>query len=78
MTQPRKIKAHVVTRIARQYEGEMIFIDIVKASTDLGKIQEFMATYTWDTTQTISGIDCLVEVGVIQNVDLEVYDDPVV
>lgn len=69
MSEP--LKVHIVTKIARQYEGELIYINILKASTDLDFIKKFVAELEYSPAEVINGVGCVVEIGIIQDVILE-------
>lgn len=73
----KKIKTFIVTKLARQVEGDYIFIQVEKACNRLSVIDEYMKTPFTPTEiiQTPSGgISCVCERGVIE-LELDLYED---
>lgn len=66
-------KIWIVTKIARQVDGEYIFVQVEKASNKVSKIQSYLET-ALNKSEIIEGVNCLVERGVME-LDLEEYDD---
>lgn len=65
------MKVHVVTKIARQYEGELILINAIKAFTDKDKAKWWIMSNRMPGTETIEGVQCLVEIGLIEDIEIE-------
>jgi hypothetical protein len=61
---------HVVTKIARQYEGEYVFVNILGAFKNLDNVNKFLEGKQMRYGETINDIPCVVELGVIQNVEI--------
>ncbi len=64
----------IVTKIARMYEGEYIFVSILGAFHLKENAEKFLQSKNTKYGENINGIDCVVELGIIQNV--EVLDSP--
>lgn len=66
------MKLHVALKIARQIEGEYIFIRSIKGYLDRARLAEFLDTYKYTPVEKIENIDCVVEIGVIE---VEIADE---
>lgn len=69
------MKVNVVIRLARQYEGEMVWINAVAAFVDQDKARKFISSSQFAPAETIDGVDCLVEMGVLCDVDINDFED---
>jgi len=67
-------KVHIVTKIARQYEGEYIFVSVLGAFNELENAKAYLNGKDLRFAEKVNGVDCVVEMGVIQ--DIEVLDEP--
>lgn len=67
------MKIHVITKLARQVEGDLVFVNAIAAFTDRARAEEFLKTYTYPLTEVIGGVGCLIEVGILY--DLEVTQE---
>lgn len=65
------MKIFLVLKIARQYEGELIFVNVLKAFSNKEKAQYWVLSNRFPQTETIDGVECLVEIGVIEDVEVE-------
>jgi hypothetical protein len=65
------MKVYVVQKIARQYEGEMIFVQAVAAFIDQTNTENFLKTYQYKPAEDFNGVGCIVELGTVQ---VEVMD----
>ncbi len=65
------MKIAILTSIARQVEGEFIFLRIIKANTDGDKLHRYLRQTDLPQTGNINGIDCVIEYGVIEDVEVE-------
>lgn len=65
------MKVNLLLKIARQVEGEKVFINAMKASTDKEKIHNFLQTSTIPATEVIDGVGCIVEVGILEDVEVD-------
>ena len=64
-------KINIVFKIARQYEGEYVFINVLKAFKEKDKVQEFIKTYEFPRTEVINGVGCVCELGIIEDIEVE-------
>lgn len=65
------IKVHIVQKIARQYEGDLIFISILECSTDKKYIEDYVRNLTYQPAETINGVECVVEIGIISDIPVK-------
>lgn len=64
-------KASFLMSLARQVEGEMVFVNVVKAHEDPDKLYGFLRRNELPRTANIGGFDCVIEYGVIEGVEVE-------
>lgn len=64
-------KINLVIKIARQYEGEYVFINVLKAFKDKDKLHEFVKTHKFERAEEINRIQCVCELGIIEDVEVE-------
>ncbi len=64
-------KLNLVLKIARQYEGEYVFVNVLKAFKDKEKMHEFVRTTSFQRAETINGVQCVCEMGIIEDVDVD-------
>jgi hypothetical protein len=61
---------HIVTNVARQVEGDYIFVQVEKAFTDKAKADEYLKSQVKYTTRNITtpagDVECLVERGLLE------------
>jgi len=62
---------HVLLSIARQVEGEYVFVRVVKADVDAEKLHRFLRENTLPRTARLHDVDCVLEYGVIENIEVE-------
>lgn len=60
------MKIYVALKIARQYEGEFVFVNALKAFIDPINLDVFLKSYQYSPAETINGVECVVEPGVVQ------------
>ena len=60
------MQIYIVNKIARQYEGEYVFVQAVAAFIDPANVDNFLKTYQYQPAETINGIECVVEMGTVQ------------
>lgn len=65
------MKVAVLTKIARQVEGDYVFVNVLKAHTDPDKLYRFMRENQMPLAEKIGNVDCVVEYGVIEDVEVE-------
>lgn len=68
------MKVSFLLKMARQVEGDYVFVDIVYAHTDENKVWEWHRKHQNDlpTAERINDVDCVVYYGV--HADIEVED----
>jgi len=65
------MKIAILVALARQVEGEFVFINVLKSHTDPGVLRKFLAENPQPRTGKYSGVDCVVEYGIIEDVEVE-------
>ena len=60
-----EMQVYVVQKIARQYEGEMIFVQAVAAFIDETNARNFLRTYSYQPAEVFNGVECVVELGTV-------------
>ncbi len=65
------MQVHIVTKIARQIEGEMCFINVIKAFKNKDNAKYWIMSNRIPAHETIEGIDCIVEIGLLEDVEVE-------
>jgi hypothetical protein len=66
------MKIHIITKLARQVEGEHVFVNALAAFTDRVKAEEFLKNLSYQKAEVIAGTECLIEMGILY--DLEVTE----
>tara|TARA_B100000941_G_C28346252_1_gene469396 strand:+ start:179 stop:397 length:219 start_codon:yes stop_codon:yes gene_type:complete len=59
----------IVTKIARQVEGEYVFVNVLGAFPNKEAANKYIANTTIPRTETINNVQCVVEVGIIENIE---------
>ena len=67
-----KVKFAVLSSLARQVEGEFVFQNIIEANVDPQILQKKIEEGSLPRTATIGGVGCVIEYGIIQDLELEV------
>jgi hypothetical protein len=61
---------HIITNVARQVEGDYIFVQVEKAFSDKAKADEYLKSQVKYTTRQIDTpagpVECLVERGLLE------------
>jgi len=65
------MKVAILAKIARQVEGEMVFINVIKAHVDPDVIRQYLSTNELPRTEEIQGLGCVLEYGVFTDVEVE-------
>ena len=65
------MKVAIITAIARQVEGEFVFINVIKAHTDPNVLRQYLNQTDLPRTQKLADVDCVVEYGVIEDIEVE-------
>jgi hypothetical protein len=61
----------VLLSIARQIEGEFVLVRVIKASTNSDKLHRFLRENDLPRNASLNNVECYIEYGVIENVELE-------
>jgi hypothetical protein len=69
------MKIAVLLSLARQVEGEYVFGNIIKAHVDPEVLRNHLANTELPKTVELGGIGCVIEYGVIEDVEVEGLDD---
>lgn len=65
------IKIAILTKIARQVEGEWVFVSVIKAVKDSDKLRSYLAENELPRTEKIGEVDCVIEYGIIEDIEIE-------
>ena len=65
------MKFNAILSIARQIEGEVCFVRIIKASTNSDKLHRFLRETDLPRTVKMGDVECFIEYGVIENIEVE-------
>ena len=69
------MKFSILMSIARQVEGEFVYVRVIQADKNPDKIHKYLRMTDLPRTAKIGEMDCVLEYGVIE--DIEVEDDQV-
>jgi hypothetical protein len=71
------MKIAILTKIARQVEGEFVFINVIKATTNPNELRQYLFENDLPRTEKVGEVDCVVEYGIIEDIDVdETTSDP--
>lgn len=56
---------YVIQKIARQYEGEYVFVQAIAGFIDQTNAENFLKTYQYSPAETFNGVECIVELGTV-------------
>lgn len=65
------MKVSILVSIARQIEGEYVFVRVIKANTNSEKLFRFLRENDLPRTAKLGEVECLLEYGVIEDVEIE-------
>lgn len=74
------MKVHIVAKMAREFRGqvhgenvlgEVMAFTVVKAFKEKSDLQEFMSKVNFLQVEKINNVDCMVEIGVIEDIEVE-------
>lgn len=65
------MKVSILVSIARQVEGEYVFVRAVKAGTNPDKLHRFLRETDLPRTTKMGEVECVIEYGVIENIEVE-------
>lgn len=68
------MQINVLLKIARQYDGEYVFIQAIKGFIDRVNLSNFIKTYEYSPAEKIEGVECVVELGTVE-VEIGDIDD---
>ena len=71
----KKIKFAALTSLARQVEGEFVFMNIVKVSTNVEELEKTITSGTLSRVENVGGVPCVVEYGIMRDLELQVSDE---
>jgi hypothetical protein len=63
--------AHVVLKIARQVEGDLVFVNAIKGFTEKAAMHEFIIKNPFPAAEKIQGVDCFVQIAIIEDLEIE-------
>lgn len=66
------MKVNVLLKIARQVEGERVFINAIASSTDKDALHRQLREMHIPATEEIDGVGCIVELGILEDIEVEV------
>jgi len=70
--EPQVAKFSIITKIARQVEGEYVFVDVVKAHKDIDKLKKFLSDNELPRTEVMGETPCVIEYGVLEDIEVNV------
>lgn len=65
------MKVAILVSIARQVEGEYVFINVMRANPEPEVLHKYLRENTLPRTQNLSGVNCVIEYGVFEDVEIE-------
>jgi len=65
------MKIAVLVSLARQVEGEYVFMNVLRAHTDPDVLKQHLAATDLPKTGTFGGVDCVIEYGVFKDIEVE-------
>jgi hypothetical protein len=74
----KTVKTWIITKLARQVEGDYFFFNVEKATNKLSKVEEYLKENPISATEIIQsptgGVPCMCERGIIE-IDLDLYEE---
>lgn len=65
------MKIAVLVSLARQVEGEYVFMNVLRAHTDPDVLKQHLAETDLPKTGTFGNVDCVIEYGVFKDIEVE-------
>jgi hypothetical protein len=65
------MNASILVSIARQVEGEYVFVRVIKANKNSEVLFKFLRENDLPRTTKLGDIECWLEYGVIENIEIE-------
>jgi hypothetical protein len=66
------MKVNVILKLARQVEGDRVFLHAIKASTNKDSLHKYLRELNMPATEEIDGIGCIVELGMLEDIEVDV------
>ena len=61
----------ILTKIARQVEGEFVFINVIKATENPNDLRKYLFENDLPRTEKVGEVDCVIEYGIIEDIEVE-------
>ena len=68
------MKISILTRVARQVEGEFVFVNVEKAHADPEVLRKYLQDNPLPRTEKIGEVNCVVEYGIISDIEVEGFE----
>lgn len=68
------MRVAVLVSLARQVEGEYVFMNVIKAHIDPEVLKQFLNQTDLPKTGSFGGVDCVIEYGVFKDIEVEGVD----
>jgi hypothetical protein len=65
------MKVNIALKIARQVEGDFVFINVLKAFDDKDKLTAYLRNAQIPATEVVNGIGCVVSTAAFEDVEIE-------
>lgn len=65
------MKIAILTKIARQVEGEFVFINVIKATENPNDLRKYLFDNDLPRTEKVGEVDCVIEYGIIEDIEVE-------
>ena len=69
------MKISLLTQVARQVEGEFVFINVIKATTSPNSLRKYLYDNELPRTEKVGDVDCVIEYGILEDVEVETEDE---
>ena len=69
------MKISLLTKVARQVEGEFVFINVIKATTSPNSLRKYLYDNKLPRTEKVGDVDCVIEYGILEDVEVETEDE---
>ena len=65
------MKIAVLVSLARQVEGEYVFMNVIRAHVDPEVLKTYLNSTDLPKTSSMGGVDCVLEYGVFKDIEIE-------
>jgi hypothetical protein len=65
------MKVAVLVSLARQVEGEYVFMNVIKSHVDENFLRDYLRNTDLPKTGTFGGVECVIEYGVFKDIEVE-------